>query len=49
MTLEEGIHGDLMGLDIGPLSTKLFADAVASSGTIVWNGFEAHPLFIVAS
>lgn len=38
VTLEEGIHGDLMGLDIGPLSTKLFADAVASSGTIVWNG-----------
>ncbi len=29
---------DKMGLDIGPESRKLFADAVKASKTIVWNG-----------
>lgn len=27
-----------MGLDIGPRTEKLFADAIAGSGTVVWNG-----------
>ncbi len=27
-----------MGLDIGPKSTKLFADAVKDAGTVIWNG-----------
>ncbi len=29
---------DMMGLDIGPDSQKLFADAVKSAKTVVWNG-----------
>ncbi len=32
------IPADLMGLDIGPETCKLFADAVASAKTVVWNG-----------
>lgn len=27
-----------MGLDIGPVTEKLFADAIADAGTVVWNG-----------
>ncbi len=27
-----------MGLDIGPKSTALFADAVKNAGTVIWNG-----------
>ena len=27
-----------MGLDIGPKSRELFADAVANAGTVIWNG-----------
>ena len=27
-----------MGLDIGPESQKLFADAVKGAGTVIWNG-----------
>jgi phosphoglycerate kinase len=27
-----------MGLDIGPKTQKLFSDAIAGSGTVVWNG-----------
>ncbi len=27
-----------MGLDIGPKTQKLFADAIANAGTVVWNG-----------
>ena len=27
-----------MGLDIGPETTKLFADAVKNAGTVIWNG-----------
>ncbi len=32
------IPADLMGLDIGPATCKLFADAVANAKTVVWNG-----------
>lgn len=27
-----------MGLDIGPKTEKLFADAIAGAGTVIWNG-----------
>ena len=36
--VEEGIPDGYMGLDIGPRSEKLFADAVKDAGTAVWNG-----------
>ncbi|MDR0314609.1 MAG: phosphoglycerate kinase [Oscillospiraceae bacterium] len=32
------IPDDWNGLDIGPLSSQLFAKAISSAGTIVWNG-----------
>lgn len=32
------ISDDLMGLDIGPKTVKLFSEAVADAGTVVWNG-----------
>lgn len=32
------IPADSMGLDIGPKSAELFADAVKSAKTVVWNG-----------
>lgn len=32
------IPADKMGLDIGPETAKIFADAIAASKTIVWNG-----------
>lgn len=32
------IPADMEGLDIGPESAKLFADAVAGAKTVVWNG-----------
>lgn len=32
------IPDDWMGLDIGPKTQKLFADAIAGSGTVIWNG-----------
>ena len=32
------IPADLMGLDIGPKTIKLFTEAIASSKTLVWNG-----------
>jgi len=32
------IPDDLMALDIGPKSIKLFADEIAKANTIVWNG-----------
>ena len=42
------IPADKMGLDIGPKTQKLFADAVASAKTVIWNGpmgvFE-NPIF----
>lgn len=46
-TDEQGIPDDLMGLDVGPQSTKQFLEVVARAGTIVWNGpagcFELEP------
>ncbi len=32
------IPDDMMGLDIGPKSSKLFADEVMNAKTVVWNG-----------
>ena len=32
------IPADMLGLDIGPKSAKLFANAVKSAKTVVWNG-----------
>ena len=32
------IYEDLMGLDIGPETSKVFCDVIASSKTVVWNG-----------
>ncbi len=32
------IPADMMGVDIGPDTIKLFKDAVKSAGTVVWNG-----------
>ncbi len=34
----DAIPADLMGLDIGPETEKLFADAVKDAKTVVWNG-----------
>ena len=34
----ENIPDDLMGMDIGPETVKLFTEAVKNAGTIVWNG-----------
>ena len=34
----ENIPADMEGLDIGPKSARLFADAVLSAKTVVWNG-----------
>ena len=33
-----GIPADQMGLDIGPKTRELFADAIKSAKTVVWNG-----------
>ena len=32
------IPDDFMGLDIGPETTKVFAEAVKGAGTVIWNG-----------
>ena len=32
------IPADLMGMDIGPKTQKLYADAIKSAKTVVWNG-----------
>ncbi len=32
------IPEDQMGLDIGPKTVKLFSDALAGAGTVIWNG-----------
>jgi len=37
-TDESGIADGLMGLDVGPESAKLYAEAIAESKTILWNG-----------
>lgn len=34
----DDIPGDMMGLDIGPETAKLYADAVHASKTVFWNG-----------
>ncbi len=34
----DAISAGWMGLDIGPTSEKLFADAIKGAGTVVWNG-----------
>ena len=34
----DAIPADMMGLDVGPETRKLFADAVKASKTVVWNG-----------
>ena len=34
----DGIYEDLMGLDIGPETAKVFCDVISSSRTVVWNG-----------
>ena len=34
----EGVPDGQMGLDVGPETNKIFAEAVARSKTIVWNG-----------
>ncbi len=36
--VEGDIPADLMGMDIGPKTQALFAEAVKGAGTIVWNG-----------
>ena len=36
--VEGDISDDLMGMDIGPKTRELFAEAVRGAGTIVWNG-----------
>ncbi|MBR3144639.1 MAG: phosphoglycerate kinase [Clostridia bacterium] len=36
--ITDGIPDDMMGLDIGEKSAKLFADEVKSAKTVVWNG-----------
>ena len=35
---EDGVPEGYMGLDIGPKSEKLFANAIKGAGTVVWNG-----------
>ncbi len=34
----DAIPNDWMGLDIGPKTEELFADAVKGAGTVIWNG-----------
>ncbi|MBR3588626.1 MAG: phosphoglycerate kinase [Clostridia bacterium] len=34
----DGIPDDWMGLDIGPKTEELFADAIKGAGTVIWNG-----------
>ena len=36
--VEDGIPADYMGLDIGPRTEELFANAVKGAGTVIWNG-----------
>jgi phosphoglycerate kinase len=34
----DSVPADYMGLDIGPETEKIFADAIKGSGTVIWNG-----------
>ena len=34
----DAISADMMGLDIGPETSKLYADAIAEGATVFWNG-----------
>ncbi|BEP28747.1 phosphoglycerate kinase [Helicovermis profundi] len=38
VTENENIKDGYMGLDIGPKTSKLFADAVKNAKTVIWNG-----------
>ena len=38
MVSVDEMPSDMMGLDIGPETAKLYADAVKSAKTVVWNG-----------
>ncbi|MBR5951192.1 MAG: phosphoglycerate kinase [Actinomycetaceae bacterium] len=38
VVVADAIPADQMGLDVGPETGKLYADAIASSKTVVWNG-----------
>ncbi len=39
MTVDsDSIPDDWMGLDIGPKTEELFADAIKGAGTVIWNG-----------
>ncbi len=38
ISAEDDIPADMEGLDIGPETSKLFAEAVAGAKTVVWNG-----------
>ncbi len=38
ITPADAVPEGMLGLDIGPASVKLFAEAVANAGTVVWNG-----------
>ncbi len=38
VTDDENISADYMGMDIGPKTSALYAEAVASAKTVVWNG-----------
>ncbi|MBR6443817.1 MAG: phosphoglycerate kinase [Firmicutes bacterium] len=35
---KDSIPEDMMGMDIGPASVKLFSEAIAAAKTVVWNG-----------
>lgn len=43
----DGIPPEMIGADVGPATIALFAEAIAASGTIIWNGplgvFEMPP------
>ncbi len=38
MVTEHGVQEGWMGMDIGPKTISLFAEAVKSAGTVIWNG-----------